>query len=115
MKTYSPTTILNITDILCSTLENLKCSSNTLLTKSVISKNFSEKMDTILKTRASQVALMVKNPPASAAEIKDMGLIPGLGRSLEEGMATHSSILAWRNPGEPGGLQSIVLQRVRHE
>ena len=64
---------------------------------------------------ASQVALMVKNPPASAAEIKDMGLIPGLGRSLEEGMATHSSILAWRNPGEPGGLQSIVLQRVRHE
>ena len=36
---------------------------------------------------------------------------------LEEGMATHSSILAWRIPrtGEPGGLQSTGLQRVRHD
>ena len=35
---------------------------------------------------------------------------------LEEGMATHSSILAWRIPwiGEPGGLQSMGSQRVRH-
>ena len=35
---------------------------------------------------------------------------------LEEGMATYSSILAWRIPWteEPGGLQSIRLQRVRH-
>ena len=37
-------------------------------------------------------------------------------RPLEEGMATHSSIPAWRNPWEEesGGLQSIGLQRVRH-
>ena len=36
---------------------------------------------------------------------------------LEEGMATHSRILAWRIPWteEPGGLQSIGLQRVRHD
>ena len=36
---------------------------------------------------------------------------------LEKGMATHSSILAWRTPwtGEPGGLQSVGLQRVRHD
>ena len=36
--------------------------------------------------------------------------------TLEEGMATHSSILAWRIPGivEPGGLQSMGSQRVRH-
>ena len=36
---------------------------------------------------------------------------------LEEGMATHSSILAWRIPWaeEPGGLQSMVLQMVGHE
>ena len=35
---------------------------------------------------------------------------------LEEGMATHSSILAWRSPWgeEPGGLQSIGSQRVTH-
>ena len=32
----------------------------------------------------------------SACNAGDVGLIPGLGRSLEEGMATHSSVLAWR-------------------
>ena len=37
--------------------------------------------------------------------------------ALEEGMATHSSILAWRSPWtkEPGGLQSIGSRRVGHE
>ena len=37
--------------------------------------------------------------------------------TLEEGMATHSSILAWRIPWteEPGGLQSMGLQRVRYD
>ena len=44
--------------------------------------------------RASQVALVVKNPPANAGDMRDVGLIPGLRRSLEEGMATHSSSLA---------------------
>ena len=36
---------------------------------------------------------------------------------LKEGIATHSSILAWRIPWteEPGGLQSIGFQRVRHD
>ena len=36
---------------------------------------------------------------------------------LEEGMATHSSILAWRIPWteEPGRLQSMGLQRIRHD
>ena len=43
----------------------------------------------------SQVALVVKNPPANAG---DLGLIPGQENPLEEGMATHSSILAWRIP-----------------
>ena len=59
---------------------------------------------------ASQVALVVKNMPASAGGIRDGGLI----RPLEEGMATHSSILAWRISWteEPGGLQSMGLQRL---
>jgi len=37
--------------------------------------------------------------------------------ALEEGMAIHSTILAWRIPWteEPGGLQSIGSQRVRHD
>ena len=41
----------------------------------------------------------------------------GLEDPLEKGMATHSSILAWRIPWteEPGGLQSIELQRIRHD
>ena len=36
---------------------------------------------------------------------------------LEEGMATHSSLLAWRIPGteEPGGLQSMGSQRAGHD
>ena len=57
---------------------------------------------------------MVKNLPASARDIRDAGLIPGSGRSLEEGMATHSSILAWRIPwaDEPRRLQSTGSQRV---
>ena len=46
--------------------------------------------------RASQAALVLRNLPASAGDIRDSGSTPGSGRSLEEGMATHSSILAWR-------------------
>ena len=37
-----------------------------------------------------------KESDCSAGDAGDMGLIPGLGRSPEEGMATHSTILAWR-------------------
>ena len=44
----------------------------------------------------SQVALVVKNLPANAEHVRDVGSIPGLRRSLGRGMATHSSILAWR-------------------
>ena len=60
---------------------------------------------------ASQVALVVKNLPANAGDIRDVGLISGSGRSLGGGHATHSSILAWRIPWteEPGGLQSVGL------
>ena len=54
---------------------------------------------------------------ASACNVGDQGSIPGLGRSLEKEMATLSSILAWRIPWkeEPGGLQSMGWQRVRHD
>ena len=66
--------------------------------------------------RASQVAQWVKN--LSAVETQKMQ-IPSLDQEdpLEEGMATHSSILAWRIPWteEPGGLQSKGSQRLRHD
>ena len=57
----------------------------------------------------SQVVLVMKNPPANAGDVRDISSIPGWGRSPGGGMATHSSILAWRIPWteEPGGLQSI--------
>ena len=55
---------------------------------------------------------MVQNPPASAGDVRDVGSIPGWEDPLEEGIATHSSILAWRIPWteEPGRLQSLELQ-----
>ena len=63
---------------------------------------------------ASQVALEVKNPPAMQATWVPS---PGQEDALEEGMATHSSILIWRIPWteEHGGLQSLGLQRVEHD
>ena len=58
---------------------------------------------------------------ANACNAGDSGSIPGSGRShedpLEKGMATHSSVLAWRIPWteEPGGLQSMGSQRVGND
>ena len=60
---------------------------------------------------------VVKNPPDHSGDTGDVGLIPELGRSPGGGMATHSSILARRIPWteEPGGLQAMGSQRVRHD
>ena len=60
------------------------------------------------------MAQTIKNPPAMQ-ETRVQSL--GWEDALEEDMATHSSILAWRIPGmeEPGGLQSMGSQRVRHD
>ena len=63
--------------------------------------------------RASLVAQMVKNlPTMQETWVQSLGWED----CLEKGMATHSSILAWRIPRteEPGGLQSMGSQRVRH-
>ena len=66
---------------------------------------------------ASQVALVMKKLPARAGDLRGASLIPRSGRSLEEGMAAHSSVLAWRTPGtgEPGGLPSVGSHRVGHD
>ena len=63
---------------------------------------------------------MIKNLPANAGNIRDKDMqIGSLGWEdpLEESMATHISILAWRIPWteEPGGLQSMGSQRVGHD
>ena len=60
------------------------------------------------------MAQIVKNPPAMwETWVRSLGQED----AMEEGMATHSSILAWKIPWtkRPGGLQSIGSQRVRHE
>ena len=59
------------------------------------------------------MAQMVKNP---SAMLETWVQYLGWEVSLEKGMATHSSILAWRSPWteEPGGLQSMGLQKVGH-
>ena len=59
---------------------------------------------------------VVKNPPAMQ-ETQKRGSITGSGRSPEEGMVIHSSILVWRISWseEPGGLQSIGSQRAGHD
>ena len=55
---------------------------------------------------------VLKNLPANAGDARDTGSIPGWEDPLEEEMATHPSILAWRVPWteEPGGLQSVGPQ-----
>jgi len=57
---------------------------------------------------------VIKNPPANARDIKDAVQSLGWENPLEEGMETHSSILAWRIPWteESGGLQSIGSQEL---
>ena len=60
---------------------------------------------------------MVKNVPAMQ-ELQEIQIhFPGQEEPVEEGIAAHSGTLAWRIPWteEPGGLQSIGLQSVRHK
>ena len=64
------------------------------------------------------MALVVKNPPANVGDNKRCRFDPWVGEDpLEEDMAIHSSILAWRIhwTEEHGWLQSIALQRVGHD
>ena len=53
------------------------------------------------------------NSPANAGDTRDVGSTAVLGGSLEEEMAAHSSILAWKVPQteDPGELQSMGLQK----
>ena len=60
---------------------------------------------------------MVKTPAAKARDIRDQSSMLDQEDPLEKEMATHSSILVWRIPWteEPGRVQSIALQRVKHD
>ena len=77
-------------------------------------KVINEKLTANIMLRAFQVVPVVKNLPA-----KQEMQVPSLGQEdlLKKEMATHSSIFAWKIPQteEPGMLQSLGLQRVRHD
>ena len=66
---------------------------------------------------ASQVALVVKNPPANAGDIRDVGSVPGLGRSPGGGHGNPLQYSCLENLKDRGvcGLQSMGFQRVRHD
>ena len=55
-----------------------------------------------MATRASQVALLVKNPPASAGDVRDMDSIPGLGRSPGRGHGNSLQYSCLENPIDRG-------------
>ena len=63
---------------------------------------------------ASQVALVLKNAPTNAGDRRDVGSIPGSGRSPGEGNGNSLQYSCLEIPWteEPGGLQSMELQRI---
>ena len=63
------------------------------------------------------MALVVKNPPANAGGVRDVGLVPELGRSPGGGHGNPLKYFCLENPMEvePDGLQSIGSQRVGHD
>ena len=74
-------------------------------------------LDDVLSYGAFQVAIVVKNPPANARDIRDIGLIPGSGRSSGLGNGNPLQYYCLENPMGRGAwcaTQSMGSQRVRH-
>ena len=69
----------------------------------------------ILMKIITLLALMVDNPSANTGDKEIWVRSLGWEDPLEEGLATHSSILAWRIPEEAGRLQSMGSQIARHD
>ena len=67
--------------------------------------------------RAFPVARLVENPPANAGDARDISSVSGWGRSPGERNGNLLSILAWQitQTEEPGRLQSMESQRIRHD
>ena len=67
--------------------------------------------------RAYQVALVVKNPHANAGDLKNVGLIPGSGRSPGEGNGNPLQYCCLENPRARGAWQATVhgVARVEHD
>ena len=77
-------------------------------------KRVNSSSSSILHSRASQLALVIKNPPANAEDARVMGSMPESGRPPGGGHG-YPLLYCLENPiKEPGGLQSRGSQRVRH-
>ena len=63
------------------------------------------------------MVLVVKNPPANKGDVRDVGSVPGLGRSPGGGHGNPFQYSCLENPveEEPGGLQSVGSLRVGHD
>ena len=68
----------------------------------------SRKMNRSSEKWASQVVLGVKNPPANAGDVRDVGSIPGLGRSPGGGHGNSLQSSCLENPMDRGAWQAIV-------
>ena len=70
----------------------------------VFSKQSVQRQKQVFRTihGASQVALLVKNQLANGGDIRDASSIPGSGRALEKGVATHFSVFLLENPMDGG-------------
>ena len=64
---------------------------------------------------ASQVALVVKNPPANAGDARDLGSIPGSGRSLREGHSNPFQYFCLENPMDRGAWWATVHEVAKSE
>ena len=60
----------------------------------------------------SKVELVAKNLPASAGDVRNTGVIPGRDNSLEEEMASYSSILAWKISRTEFSAWRVTVHRV---
>ena len=78
---------------------------------------FSSKLIKLKIMRVSQVALVVKNMPANAGDIRDVGSVPGLGRSPGEGHGNPLQYSCLEKPMDRGAWWATVhgLARVRHD
>ena len=65
--------------------------------------------------RASQVALVVKNPPAKAGDVRDPGSIPGLGRSPGGGYGSPLQYSCLKNPVDRGAWRAIVHRVTKNQ
>ena len=82
--------------------------------KPEIHSNLVFELGAFKEERASRVALVVKNSPASAGDVRDMGSIPGSGRFPRWGGHGNPLLkIPWTE--ELGGLQPTELQKVEHD